>query len=64
MMMRRRQFNQHLTPRTACTLFQILFNRIGVVMASVLVSSVIYRGFEHRSGKPKVYIFCSCDFMY
>ena len=60
--MRPRLFNQQLTPRTTCTLFQILSNR--VVMASVLVSSVIYRGFEHRSGKPKVYIFCSCDFMY
>jgi hypothetical protein len=44
--------------------FQIFSNHIGVVMASVLVSSAINRGFEHRSGKHNVYTFCSSDFMY
>ena len=29
--------------------------RIGGVMISMLASSVVDRGFEHRSGKPKEY---------
>ena len=42
--------------------FYIFFTFGQVVMASVLVLSTIDRGFEPRSGKPKDYVFCSCDF--
>jgi hypothetical protein len=36
--------------------------RIGGVMISILASSVVDRGFEHRSGKPKEYKIDSCYF--
>ena len=32
-----------------------IINRIGGLMVSVLASSVVDRGFEHRSGQTKVY---------
>jgi hypothetical protein len=41
--------------------FLIIHNRIGGVMVSVLASSVVDRGFEHRSGQTKDYkigIYC------
>ena len=39
-------------------------SNIHVFMASVLVLNAIDRGFEPRSGNPKDYVFCSCDFMH
>ena len=38
------------------------FNRIGSVMVSVLVSSVVDRGFESRSGQTKDYTIGICGF--
>jgi len=37
-------------------------NSIGDVMVSVLTSSVVDRGFEHRSGQTKDYKICNCCF--
>ena len=37
-------------------------NRIGGVMVSVLASSVVYRGFEPRSGQTKDYKIGICCF--
>jgi uncharacterized protein (DUF2236 family) len=40
----------------------MMFNRIGGVMASVLESSVVDRGFEPRAGQTKDYIIGICCF--
>jgi hypothetical protein len=41
--------------------FLIIHNRIGGVMVNVLASSVVNRGFEHRSGQTKDY---KIEYMY
>ena len=50
------QLGLKLTPKQTCfTLVNCLDNHIGGVMVSVLVSSVIDRGFELRPGQTKDY---------
>ena len=45
-----------------CWLLEVLWNRIGDVMVSVLASSAVDRGFEPRSGQTKDYKIGICCF--